>query len=76
MTPKESLGQFLWLGNARRVLKTRLEAKPSTLVLKEKEAPNLWPEVSGRSDTLVFSSSKSASRQWTSPCPREVQRDD
>jgi hypothetical protein len=53
MTPDESLGKFIGLGKARRVLETRLEAKPSTLVLKEKEAPNLWPEVSARADTPV-----------------------
>jgi len=82
MTPEESLGQFLRLGKARRVLETRLEAKPSTLVLKVQETPELSSEQSARPVTtaVIHDQSrqvgKSPSRQWTSPCPREVQRDD
>jgi hypothetical protein len=53
MTPDESLGQFIGLGKARRVLETRLEAKPSTLVLKVQKSRDLWPEQSARTGTPV-----------------------
>ena len=48
MPPEESLGQFLWLRNAWCAREARLEAKPSTLVLKVQETPELSSEQSAR----------------------------
>jgi hypothetical protein len=53
MPPEESLGQFLGLRNAWCAREVRLEAKPSTLVLKVMETPKLRPELSSPGDTLV-----------------------
>ncbi len=79
MTLEESLGQLLAFGNARRGLKTRLEAKPSTLVLKMRETPELWPEQSARAGTpvVIHDQIRQVGRsQKPSPCLRTVQRDD
>ena len=53
MTPEESLGQLFSLGKTCCGLGVRLEANPSTIVLKVQKSPDLWPEKSARTGTPV-----------------------
>jgi len=51
MTPEETFGQLLGLGEAWRVLEAPLEASSSTLLLKVEATPDLWSEESARAGT-------------------------
>ena len=72
MPLKEALGRLAYFWKAYRVLESRLEAKPSTLVLKVQETPELRLEESERTGipTVIHDQSrqvaKSASRQVAS----------
>ena len=70
MPPEESLGQFLWLRNAWCAREARLEAKPSTLVLKVQETPELSPEQSAR--PVTPSVIRNQSRQVAKSPSRQV----
>ena len=64
MTPEETFGQLLGLGEAWRVVEARLEASSSTFVLKVEETAALWPEASARAGTPVTWHDHDEPMQW------------
>ncbi len=64
MTPEETFGQLLGLGNAWRVVEARLETSSSTFVLRVEETAALWPEESDRAGTPVNCHDHVEPMQW------------
>ena len=64
MTPEQTFGQLLGLGNAWRVVEARLDVNSSTFVLRVEETPELWPLESARAGTPVTCHDHVQPMQW------------
>ena len=53
MTPEETFGQLLGLGDAWRAVEARLEASSATFVLKLEKTAAFWPAERARAGTTV-----------------------